>query len=46
MPCFTDFSVSGGRDDVIDVAAAMLEQMELENAQARSAAGALTSHPK
>ncbi|VDD95604.1 unnamed protein product [Enterobius vermicularis] len=41
-----DFSVSGGRDDVIDVAAAMLEQMELENAQARSAAGALTSHPK
>uniref|UniRef100_A0A0N5AVH2 ATP-binding cassette sub-family F member 2 n=1 Tax=Syphacia muris TaxID=451379 RepID=A0A0N5AVH2_9BILA len=33
-------------EEVIDVAAAMLEQMELENAQARSAAGALTSHFK
>ncbi|VDO70884.1 unnamed protein product [Onchocerca flexuosa] len=32
-------------DDVIDVAAAMLEKMELENAKARSVAGALTSHP-
>ncbi|VDN35983.1 unnamed protein product, partial [Gongylonema pulchrum] len=32
-------------NDVVDVAAAMLEKMELENTKARSAAGALTSHP-
>ncbi|VDK80505.1 unnamed protein product [Litomosoides sigmodontis] len=32
-------------NDVIDTAAAMLERMELENAKARSVAGALTSHP-
>uniref|UniRef100_A0A915PTC8 ABC transporter domain-containing protein n=1 Tax=Setaria digitata TaxID=48799 RepID=A0A915PTC8_9BILA len=32
-------------NDIVDVAAAMLEKMELENAKARSVAGALTSHP-
>lgn len=32
-------------NDVIDVAAVMLQKMELENAKARSVAGALTSHP-
>ncbi|VDO27856.1 unnamed protein product [Brugia timori] len=37
--------VTPSMDDVIDVAAAMLEKMELENAKARSVAGALTSHP-
>ncbi|VDM42568.1 unnamed protein product [Toxocara canis] len=39
-------SVARPEEDVVDVAAAMLEKMEIENAQARSAAGALTSHPK
>lgn len=41
-----EVSTSGPEEDVLDVAAAMLERMEIENAQARSAAGALTSHPK
>lgn len=41
-----ELSTSGPEEDVLDVAAAMLERMEIENAQARSAAGALTSHPK
>lgn len=41
--CTSDIEPS--MNDVIDVAAAMLEKMELENAKARSAAGALTSHP-
>lgn len=39
-------STVNASEEIIDVAAAMLDQMELENAQARSAAGALTSHPK
>ncbi len=30
----------------MDAAAALLDKMELENTQARSVAGALTSHPR
>uniref|UniRef100_A0A915B3G1 ABC transporter domain-containing protein n=1 Tax=Parascaris univalens TaxID=6257 RepID=A0A915B3G1_PARUN len=41
-----EFGTSEPEEDVLDVAAAMLEKVEIENAQARSAAGALTSHPK